>query len=206
MKIYTKTGDDGSTALFGGKRVSKADLRVDAYGCVDECNAVLGLVRVELARAEAEAGSGSGCDGAALGKVDEVVRGLQALAFEIGAVLATPGDGSSGAGARDDRLSVTDVERIENWIDDFEAGLPGLRSFILPGGSATAAQLQVARTVCRRAERVLTAVVELEPFAADRLALVILNRLSDLLFVMARVANRAEGVEEVKWRPREPVI
>lgn len=178
MKIYTRTGDQGDTGLFGGGRVSKAHVRVEAYGAVDELNAVLGWA---IAQPGGEAG--------------DRLRDVQADLFAIGAHLATPDAGErkrpllpplpDGAGA------------LEAWIDELDAELPELRSFILPGGVPGAAALHVARTVCRRAER---AVVALSQAATVEPGVVVyLNRLSDLLFTLARAANHAAGVADVEW-------
>jgi cob(I)alamin adenosyltransferase len=180
MKIYTKTGDDGTTGLFGGGRVAKASLRVEAYGTVDEVNATLGAARA------------AGLDPF----TDEVLRHVQVDLFTLGAELAcVPG--------KEAKLSLpliaeVDIQRLEESIDAGEAKLPALQTFILPGGSAQAAALHLARTVCRRAERAVLAIDDGPP----RSALVIyLNRLSDLLFVLARVANVDKSVPDVPWVP-----
>ena len=180
MKIYTKTGDDGTTGLFGGGRVRKDDARVESYGTVDELNALLGVVR-------------------ALGleeETDAVLGRVQVDLFALGAELATlPGKEEK---LPMDRLEAGDAERLEHAIDAAEEGLPALTNFILPGGSAQAAALHHARTVCRRAERTIIAL------GGVRGELVIyLNRLSDLLFVLARRENFDRGVSDVPWAPRE---
>jgi cob(I)alamin adenosyltransferase len=179
VKIYTKTGDSGETALLGGTRVSKAAPRVAAYGDVDELNAWLGFVRA------ARPGD------PLAGMLDRIQRDL----FAIGARLADP---SGAVAERVSKTAVTadDVTRLEGWIDQLEAGLKPLRRFILAGGSPAAASLHVARTVCRRAER---SVVALGADAIESELLVYLNRLSDLLFVMARAANHQDGVAESEW-------
>jgi cob(I)alamin adenosyltransferase len=179
VKIYTRTGDRGETALLGGTRVSKADPRVAAYGEVDELNAWLGFVR-----------SGT-IDPALATMLEHIQRDL----FAIGARLADP-DGS--VANRIDKASVTesDAERLERWIDTLEAELPALRRFILAGGSRSGASLHVARTISRRAER---SVVALGRDQVDRTILVYLNRLSDLLFVMARAATHRAGAPELEW-------
>jgi cob(I)alamin adenosyltransferase len=179
VKIYTRTGDRGETAFLGGKRVSKADLRVAAYGEVDELNAWLGLVRA------------SGVDGAIAQMVEHIQRDL----FAIGARLADP---SGKVADRVDKAAVgaADVSRLEAWIDDLERELPPLRRFILAGGAMTGASLHVARTICRRAER---SMVRLGPDALDAPLLEYINRLSDLLFVMARAANHRAGIPEAEW-------
>jgi cob(I)alamin adenosyltransferase len=179
VKIYTRTGDSGETALLGGTRVSKADPRVDAYGEVDELNAWLGLVRA----------------GSTDGSLAEMLERIQRDLFAIGARLANPG-GQVADRVEKAAIDNDDVSRLEGWIDALESELPPLRRFILAGGSSTGAQLHVARTICRRAER---AVVHLGTSAVEREILVYVNRLSDLLFVMARVANYRDGAAELEW-------
>jgi cob(I)alamin adenosyltransferase len=181
VKIYTRTGDDGTTSLLGAGRVLKSSLRVEAYGCVDELNAVLGWARTQDA---AEA----------LG--NELVT-LQARLFQLGAELATT---EPRVVERLDRLTDPDVVEIEQWIDRLEADLPPLQNFILPGGSPLGAALHLARTVCRRAERRVVSLAQAEPLE-PRLARY-LNRVADLLFVMARWANQRAGVASVEWRGR----
>ncbi|HET7618366.1 MAG TPA: cob(I)yrinic acid a,c-diamide adenosyltransferase [Vicinamibacterales bacterium] len=183
MKIYTKTGDSGDTALFDGSRVLKSDPRVAAYGDVDELNAWLGLVRATLD--EAEIG----------GMLERIQRDL----FALGARLADPAHRIAGRVTKA-AIAPDDITRLEGWIDALEADLPPLRRFILAGGSPGGAMLHVARTVCRRAERAMVALQH----AADGNAfepdlLVYVNRLSDLLFVMARTANRRAGSPETEW-------
>jgi cob(I)alamin adenosyltransferase len=183
-KIYTRTGDDGETGLFGGGRVRKDDLRIATIGTVDELNAVLSVVRVELARMKPVPTD-----------LDQFVERAQHQLFNLGAELAIPEPQPKGT----NQIKEVDVAGLEATIDRWEAGLEPLREFILPGGSAAAAQLHLARAVCRRAERLL---VELSASAAIRGALIrYMNRLSDALFVAARSANRAAGVADVKWRP-----
>ncbi len=179
MKIYTRTGDTGETGLLGGTRVSKADPRVGAYGEVDEVNAWLGLVRA------------SALDAGMATMIERIQRDL----FAIGARLADPGGKVAN---RVEKTAVTDedVTRLEGWIDQLESEVPVLRRFILAGGSPSGASLHVARTICRRAER---AVVGLGREHVESEILVYLNRLSDLLFVMARVANRRVGAPELEW-------
>ena len=181
MKIYTKTGDAGTTGLFGGPRVPKDDTRVEAYGDVDELNAVLGMARaVEV-----------------MPRVDEVLVPIQRDLFAIGALLATPDREKMAQHLEKARIDDSRIAELERAIDDGEEELEPLRAFILPGGSQKAAMLHLARTVCRRAERRVVRLqrdVELPP-----LAVIYLNRLSDLLFTLARVANRRGGVGEVTW-------
>lgn len=178
-KIYTKTGDGGETSLFDNTRVSKADPRVDAYGEVDELNACIGAARA------------AGAGGDLAGPLDSIQRNL----FALGARLADP---SARIAERVTKASVTDqhVEELEHLIDRLETDMPPLRRFILPGGSPAGALLHLARTVCRRAER---RVIGLGVAAVDPLVIVYLNRLSDLLFVMARAVNHRAGVTEVEW-------
>ena len=178
MKIYTRTGDSGETALFDNRRVSKADPRVDAYGEVDELNAWLGLVR-------------SGC---AEADIDEALVHIQRDLFAVGAQLADPSEKLAGRVTKA-FISDADVERLETLIDTLERELPPLTRFILAGGAAPGAALHVARTVCRRAER---RIVALSP-APDLLIVRYINRLSDLLFVLARVVNHRAGQPETEW-------
>jgi cob(I)alamin adenosyltransferase len=179
MKIYTKTGDAGETGLFDGARVSKSDPRVDAYGDVDELNAWLGLVRA----------GGPGADIAAL------LEAIQRDLFAAGASLADPRHRIASR-VEKAALGADAVRVLEDAIDRFEEELPPLRRFLLAGGAPAGAQLHVARTVCRRAER---KVVSLGPDVVDPVVLTYLNRLSDLLFVMARVVNQRAGVPEIEW-------
>jgi cob(I)alamin adenosyltransferase len=182
MKIYTKTGDDGDTGLFGGERVVKSDPRVDAYGSVDETNACLGVAR--------SIGLPAPLDG--------ILERIQSQLFVLGAELATPI-------AHRDRLRLPllgalEVAELEGDIDRLEADLPRLQTFVLPAGSPGASSLHHARTVCRRAERGVVAIRELAHLRAD--VIIYLNRLSDLLFVMARHANHTANVPDVAWAPR----
>jgi cob(I)alamin adenosyltransferase len=181
MNIYTRTGDRGETGLFGGGRVPKDDRRVEAYGDVDELNATLGLARaIEL-----------------MPRVDEVLVPIQRDLFAIGALLATPDPVKMREQLAKARLDEERVAQLEAAIDAGEAELEPLRAFILPGGTPKAAALHVARTVCRRAERrVVTLAHDVD---IPELAVMYLNRLSDLLFVLARVANRRAGAGEVTW-------
>jgi cob(I)alamin adenosyltransferase len=179
VPLYTKTGDAGETGLFDGTRVSKADPRVAAFGDVDELNAWLGVVRAQNSDPEIE------------GMLEQIQRDL----FALGALLADP---RQRIAARVGKATVTDadVTRLERWIDGFEAGLPRLRRFVLAGGGVTGASLHLGRTVCRRAER---SVVALGPGAVMPVVVIYLNRLSDLLFAMARMANARAGVPEIEW-------
>lgn len=181
LKIYTRTGDRGDTALFGGGRVGKDDVRVDAYGDVDELNASLGLARaIEL-----------------MPRIDEVLVPIQRDLFAIGALLATPDRDKMHEQLAKARLDEGRIAELEHAIDEGERELAPLQAFILPGGTPKAAALHVARTVCRRAERRVVAFarsVEVPP-----LVVMYLNRLSDLLFVLARVANHRAGADEAQW-------
>ena len=181
MKIYTKTGDTGQTGLFGGGRVSKDDLRVEAYGDVDELNAVLGMARcIEI-----------------MPRIDEVLVPIQRDLFAIGALLATPDRDRMASHLEKARIDDARIAELEHAIDDGESELEPLHAFIIPGGTPKAAALHVARTVCRRAERHVVRLqrdVELPP-----IAIIYLNRLSDLLFTLARLANRRAGAGEVTW-------
>lgn len=178
MKIYTKTGDDGDTGLFGGGRVGKEDDRVEAYGEVDELNSVIGLARAE-----------------GLGTMDALAQSLQDQLFTIGALLATPRD--SKAAGQVPQVQEGWITAMENAIDTFDLELAPLTAFILPGGTKAASALHLARTVCRRVER---RVVPLYRHGWTEQSVVIyLNRLSDLLFSMARYANLKSGVKDVPW-------
>lgn len=179
MKIYTRTGDQGQTALFGGPRVDKDAARVEAYGTVDELNAVLGLVRAEPLTAEA----------------DQVLARVQGELFEVGAEIASVDPVARGTRT----IGPAHVTALENDIDRFDATLPALRQFILPGGTRAAALLHVARTVCRRAERRLVTLARQSPAQVSLVLVAYLNRLGDLLFVLARHANAAGGKPDVPW-------
>ena len=179
MKLYTRTGDDGTTALFGGRRVRKDALRVEAYGAVDEANAALGMARSQGLDAE----------------LDKVLADLQRNLFDVGADLATPHDAPPRAALRP--IGEGDVEALERLIDRYDAEVDPLRQFIVPGGHAASAALQFARAVCRRAERAGVALMAQEEVNA--VALRYLNRLSDLLFALARVVNARNGVSEARF-------
>ena len=180
MKIYTKTGDAGQTGLFGGGRVSKTHPRVEAYGDVDELNSALGLARaLEL-----------------MPRVDEIIVPLQRDLFAIGALLATPDRDKMKKQLEKARIDDSRIKELENAIDDGDRELEPLKSFIVPGGTPKAAALHVARTVCRRAER---RVIALDNEEIPPIVVIYLNRLSDLLFTLARVANKRAGAGEVTW-------
>jgi cob(I)alamin adenosyltransferase len=180
-KIYTRRGDDGSTGLFGGPRVRKDDLRVSAYGDVDELNSALGVAREELPE----------------GDLRSLIDALQSELFTLGAQLATP---DTEAAPKDvPRITSRHIERLESEIDRLTEELPPMRNFILPGGSRAGAALHFCRTVCRRAERKVVELAETGPVPTEAIAYV--NRLSDLLFVMARAANLRAGGREIPWVP-----
>ena len=177
MKIYTRTGDGGATTLFDGTRIAKSDPRVDAYGEVDEANATIGVVR------------GEGLDA----DLDELLGQVQRDLFALGSRLADPAERIADRVTKI-ALGPADVTRLEEWIDKYEAELTPLRRFILPGGTRAASAMHLARTVCRRAERRMVALAVLE---VEFLAY--MNRLSDLLFVLARVVNRRADHAEAEW-------
>ena len=177
MKIYTKTGDDGSTGLLGGDRISKTSLRIEAIGEVDELNAAIGLVRAI--------------------SEDPLFESIQCSLFDLGSELAAPLGGKfSIPGPGEDRS-----RELEASIDEMSQGLPELKNFILPGGCEEAARLHMARCICRRAERAVLALNENEVVSVE--SRVFLNRLSDWLFVAARAANARHGIEDVPWRKLE---
>lgn len=176
MKIYTRTGDSGETSLFGGSRVRKDDPRIDAYGTVDELNSFIGAARAAWPDSP----------------IDKELETVQSDLFDVGAQLAAPGS---------ERFNGADplrVQELEAAIDEMERELAPLKNFILPGGSVAASHLHIARTVCRRAERLVVSLHETELDAT----IVYLNRLSDYLFVAARFANARLGVDDVGWKKR----
>ena len=182
MKIYTKTGDAGETGLFGGGRVAKDNPRVEAYGEVDELNASLGVARA-----------------AGVGALDGLCQRLQEQLFTVGAVLATPR--GSKADAHIPHLKLEWISDMEAAMDALDAELPKMTHFILPSGTPGSAALHFSRTVCRRSERRVVALVR--DGTVDAAVLQFLNRLSDLLFMMARAVNHSAGVEDVKWMPEK---
>ncbi|QDS95882.1 Cob(I)yrinic acid a,c-diamide adenosyltransferase [Roseimaritima multifibrata] len=179
MKIYTRTGDEGETGLFGGPRISKDDIRIEAYGTIDELNAVLGTVR--------------SCEPSP--ELDEQLNSIQSELFSIGAELATPDPDKHQMRIVGD----THIAKLESWIDEGEQQLPPLKNFILPTGCPVATQLHVARGVCRRAERRVVTLLNIPEINVSNATMVYLNRLSDLLFVLARVANLQQSVTERHW-------
>lgn len=181
MKIYTRTGDDGTTSLFSGGRVLKAHLRVEAYGTIDELNSMLGVVRAHQPHAD----------------TNNWLERIQNQLFHLGADLATPLDSDSPWVVRVDPVNIAWLESL---IDQMTDDLPPLSHFILPGGSIPAAHLHVARTICRRAERVTVELAENETIGPHVIEYI--NRLSDFLFVLSRWENAQSGVSETEWRPR----
>jgi cob(I)alamin adenosyltransferase len=181
MKIYTKTGDAGDTGLFGGGRVQKDDVRVEAYGDVDELNAVIGVVRAR----------------SPFPRIDDLLLSIQRDLFSIGALLATPDRAKMEQHLSKANLGAGRIAELERAIDACDADLEPLKSFILPGGSEKAAALHFARTVCRRAERRVVKLGRETPL--PDLVVIYLNRLSDLLFMLARLANKNAGSGEVAW-------
>jgi cob(I)alamin adenosyltransferase len=180
VKIYTKTGDEGITGLLGNRRVPKDDLRIEAYGTVDELNAALGLARAH------------GLDQA----TDVMVGQLQNELFVLGSALADP----DPKGKYHNAITAANATRLEKLIDELETELTPLTTFILPGGSITAAQIHLARTVCRRAERLVVRLARQSESSVPRALFVYLNRLSDLLFVLARVVNHRARVADIPWK------
>lgn len=179
MKIYTKTGDKGTTALFGGKRVNKDDIRIEAYGTVDELNANIGLLIGKLNESEST-----------------LLKQVQAVLFDLGSHLASDGTADKFL----PQLSEDIVTVLEKTIDKLTASLPKLKSFILPGGNSRIAQAHICRTVCRRAERRVVSLSEIAE--VEQLIVKYLNRLSDYFFVFARHLALEDGIDEVKWNPK----
>ena len=183
MKIYTRTGDSGKTGLWGGGRISKDAVRIHAYGTVDECNALLGVVRT----------------GPIDGELNGILETIQNHLFVVGSDLATPGDMPPAI----PRISPDEVVFLEQAIDRLEQTLPQLKQFIVPGGVPAAAYLHLARTICRRAERWTVTLTIAEPIHQQ--VVIYLNRLSDFLFVAARAANHRAGTGDHPWiNPRRP--
>ena len=180
MKIYTKTGDDGTTGLLGPDRVRKDDPRIDAYGTVDELNAAIGVARA----AQPDAA------------VDAILGRIQNDLFVLGSALADP----APAGPFFDAVTAEHVAWLEGRIDVLQDALPALTEFILPGGTPAAAQIHLARTICRRAERLVVRLRAHPDQSVSENGLVYLNRLSDALFVIARAINRAAGVADIPWK------
>lgn len=179
MKIYTKTGDKGSTALFGGARVPKHHIRIEAYGTVDELNATIGHLRDQLNQ----------------GPLADQLLTIQHELFTIGSQLATV----PGSKVKTPKLGPESIERLEQWVDALEEGLPELRAFIIPGGHPKVSLCHIARTVCRRAERRTVQLSEEESVPEHIIAY--LNRLSDSLFVLSRKLANDQGVPDLEWQP-----
>ena len=180
MKIYTKTGDGGETSLFGGMRVQKDTLRIDAYGTVDELNSIIGICRSMNTTKE----------------VDRILEEVQCDLFTLGADLATPHEVKK---QKVKRIRQIDITRLEKHIDAIDPTLEPLKHFILPGGSRSAAMMHFARTVCRRAERLVVTLARKEQIGNH--PTIYLNRLSDLLFILARWVNSLSNTAEAKWNP-----
>lgn len=187
MKIYTKTGDQGETGLFGADRVDKDSLRVHLIGEVDELNAHLGLCRAQMEAALVDEKE------SALAEIEELLQELQMELFDLGADLATPLD----AEVEVRRIDEEDISQLEKWIDEMDRRVPRLKNFILPGGGELGAQLHIARAVCRRAERFAVALSGTQDIGEH--ILVYLNRFSDLMFVTARFVNNELSAPEEKW-------
>jgi len=183
MKIYTKTGDDGSTKLFGGKNVSKDDIRVHCYGTIDELNSFIGFTRDQILDVRCRTN----------------LLNIQILLFDIGAHLATESE-KAGINNQLPALDVAEIENLEREIDKIQSQLPELKHFILPGGHPAASACHLARSVCRRAERAVVTLAREEEI--HEVIIPFLNRLSDYLFVLARYVGRELGVNEIKWEPR----
>ncbi len=188
MKIYTRTGDSGDTGLYGGQRVSKDDVRVESYGAVDEANAALGVAAAHLTDNE----------------LCGLVARLQSELFVVGADLATPlaRDGRDGTSIVP-RIEEKHVAALEPLIDQYVAELAPLRNFILPGGDLGSAYLHLARTILRRAERRTVTLLHVNPTETNEAVIPYLNRLADLMFVLARIANHRAGVADVPWTREE---
>ena len=188
MKIYTKTGDKGETALYGGTRVSKASARVESYGTIDELNSFIGFAKTEIT----------------VEKVLNQLKKIQFDLFTVGSESATPTDKLTLANGKS-RLSLmiseVEIEELENWMDEFERGLKPLQYFILPGGGKAATSLHICRTVCRRAERAMVFLNETEEVRPELIKY--LNRLSDYLFILARYISKISGEKEDYWNPSE---
>jgi len=189
MKIYTKTGDKGTTSLFGGTRVSKHHIRIESYGTVDELNSHIGLVR----------------DQEIISHYKDILIEIQNKLFTVGAILATDPKKAILKSGKErlniPKISDKDIELLEKEIDSMNESLPPMTNFILPGGHQTVSFCHIARGVCRRAERLAVALNDLEPFQSETLTY--LNRLSDYLFVLARKLSYDLQADEVKWIPEK---
>ncbi len=188
MKIYTKTGDRGETSLFGGERVKKFNIRLDAYGTIDELNSYIGLIRSQDISFS----------------LKENLIQIQSELFTIGAMLATPQDKEKLKSGKDrlgiEKIGQKNTEQLEHWIDEMNEVLPAMTHFILPGGNSVVSFCHIARTVCRRAERIIVQLHQDEPVNAD--IIVYTNRLSDYLFVLARKLNFDFQLKEIPWNSK----
>ena len=208
MKLYTRSGDDGSTGLFGGERVMKDDPRVEAYGTIDELNAAIGWVIASLPSQPVPNSPANLAPSQSdfHGQSAFILTTLQSRLFEIGADLATPEGNKHESKIR--RVGEAEVAESEQWIDQIDSPNTPMTHFVLPGGTELAARLHVARTVCRRAERAMVHLARTEPVNPS--AMIYINRISDLLFAMARRANREAAVADVPWvpasKPEQPRI
>ena len=189
MKIYTKTGDKGTTALFGGTRVSKHHIRIDSYGTIDELNAWLGLIRDQEIDTHSK----------------KLLAIIQDKLFTLGAILATDPEKAFLKSGKErlniPKINASDIELLEKEMDAMNQSLPPMTHFILPGGHTTVSYCHIARTVCRRAERMTTQLFEKEPFEENVLSYI--NRLSDYLFVLARKLSKDLKADEIKWIPEK---
>ena len=186
MKVYTKTGDKGTTALLGGIRVSKDHIRINAYGTVDELNSGIGLIRCYNIGDE----------------LNEILIKIQTMLFYLGSELATPADKmtlANGKSRLPKLIQETDINQLENWIDRMEEGLPPLRHFILPGGNYGSSHAHICRCICRRAERICVSLNEVEQIREEPVKY--LNRLSDFFFVLARKISNDAGHQDIQWLP-----
>ena len=189
MKIYTKTGDKGTTALFGGTRVPKHHIRIESYGTIDELNSHIGLIRdqaIDLIH-------------------KKVLMEIQDRLFTVGAILATDPEKTTLKNGKDrlniPKISESDIKLLEDNMDNMNAALPPMTNFVLPGGHQTVSFCHIARTVCRRAERLASHLNDMEPFQPE--TLMYINRLSDYLFVLARMLSKNLGIQEIKWIPEK---
>lgn len=188
MKIYTKTGDKGETSLYGGTRVSKASARVESYGTIDELNSFIGFAKAEISDS----------------RILDQLKKIQFDLFTVGSESATPTDKlllANGKSRLSLMISETEIEELEQWMDEFETSLEPLQYFILPGGGKGATSLHICRTVCRRAERSLVFLNEHEEVRPELIKY--LNRLSDYLFVLARYVSKIQGEQEEYWNPND---
>jgi cob(I)alamin adenosyltransferase len=197
MKLYTRSGDDGSTGLFGSGRVQKDNPRVAAYGDVDELNACVGWAICALSSPASAQSDEAGQGQPTAGSFGSILTTLQSRLFDLGADLATPHD--SKHESKIHRIDTNHVAQAEGWIDEVDAQNSPMTHFVLPGGTELAARLHICRTVCRRAERAMVKLSHDEPVNPQ--AITFINRVSDLLFAMARAANKHAGVADVPWVP-----